>query len=226
MQGKTLIQLNNTSSAVINNVVIADGAILNIGTTLDSSANDYKATSASDYTGEITLSNITVGKSSSVRINLNNWQNSGKLQTQPSLRVKGDVNVFLGADGIFDFGGYKEDGNHDWRPEDIIFDANSLTVNVDKVNSNSMIYLPGGKDEKGNYKNLLTKVENIKLIAAANNNTGNAESDLTALANIIKTNTKETVDGVERQNIRRCLPGVLLVQKTTDIFDCSTAIFA
>lgn len=228
LQGKTLVQLNNTSTAVIDNVVIDEGATLNIGTTLDITANDYnqELTLASDYSGQMTLSNITVGQGSSIRVNINNWQNGGTVQTQPSLSVMGDINVNLGADGVFDFGGYNDKDNHDWRPEDIIFNANSLTVNVAKVNSSSMIYLPGTKDESGNYKNLLTKVENIKLIAAANNNTGDAKADLTALANIIKTNTKETVNGVERVNTPRCLPGVQLEQKPTDIFDGSTAIIA
>ncbi|MDM8119868.1 autotransporter outer membrane beta-barrel domain-containing protein [Succinatimonas hippei] len=97
-----------------------------------------------------------------------------------------------------------------------------MTVNVEDSRSHSYVYLSGYEDENG--KNLKTAVNQIKLIAEGNdiNNTGDAKADLTALANIIKTNTKDE----NRKNTLKCLPGVLLELKPTDIYDGATAIIA
>ena len=97
-----------------------------------------------------------------------------------------------------------------------------MTVNVKDSRSHSYVYLSGYEDENG--KNLKTAVNQIKLIAEGNdiNNTGDAKADLTALANIIKTNTKDE----NRKNTLKCLPGALLELKPTDIYDGATAIIA
>ncbi len=220
---KEKVQVNGNAKAFIENITIDSDSKLNLQTNVEGG-------SKGDI-GEVFIRNIDIGENSSIRASVYGSSEESNIgeKTQPSLKLSGEdviINLALGAS--VDFGGFNKQNNQDWRPEDITIGFNTLTVNVadSSKEGGSFVYLPGTKDEQGNYKNLLTKVENIKLIAAANNNTGNAESDLTALANIIKTNTKETVDGVERVNTLRCLPGVLLEQKPTDIFDGSTAIIA
>ena len=73
--------------------------------------------------------------------------------------------------------------------------------------------------------NLKTKAENIHVIGAAANNTGNAEADLTRLANVVKTNIKVVEDNI-RENELNCLPGVQLGQLADDIYDGATGVVA
>lgn len=212
---KEKVQVNGNAKAFIKNITIDSNSKLNLQTNVTGgTVNDV---------GEIYLNDISIGEKSSIRASV--YLDKGE-KVVPSLKLLGeDVVVNLASGAGVDFGGYDDKDNHEWLPEDITIDFNTLTVNVadSSKERGSFVYLSGTKDENDNYKNLLTKVENIKLIAAANNNTGNAEADLIALANIIKTNTKE---GEDRVNTLRCLPGVQLEQKPTDIFDGSTAIIA
>ena len=138
----------------------------------------------------------------------------------PALTLKGkNVTMNLAADSLVDFGGWKEEVNSDWRPEDIIVDIQSMTINVADSSSNSHVYLTGVEGK------LRTKAENIHVIGAAANNTGNAEADLTRLANVVKTNIKVVEDSI-RENELNCLPGVQLEQLADDISDGSTGVVA
>ena len=208
-QNKGLLQTNDNSSISVKNIIVESGR-LTLQTLGDQ--NNY---------GTFNLNNIFLKEGTKIQAGpYGDTDGTVWAQSMP-MTITGNIIVDLAKDAGVDFGGFKDWGNPDWRPESISFAADSLTVNVADSRSDSFVYLSGYEDENG--KKLKTKVENIKLIATANNNTGNAEADLTALANIIKTNTKE---GEDRVNTLRCLPGVLLEQKPTDIFDGSTAIIA
>ena len=208
-QNKGLLQTNDNSSISVKNIIVESGR-LTLQTLGDQ--NNY---------GTFNLNNIFLKEGTKIQAGPYG-ATDGTVGTQSMpMTITGNIIVDLAKDAGVDFGGFKDWGNQDWRPESITFAADSLTVNVADSRSDSFVYLSGYEDENG--KKLKTKVENIKLIATANNNTGEAEADLTALANIIKTNTKE---GAERENTLRCLPGVQLEQKPTDIFDGSTAIIA
>ena len=221
VEGKGLIQPDDSSIANIREITVAANSRLTFQTLADINSENFAT---------VQLSKIILKENSKIQAGPYGSYEPVKqtltlINNSVPLFIKGDIKVDLAKGAGVDFGGYKDEENHDWLPESIKFVADSLTVNVadSSKESGSFVYLPGTKDESGNFTNLLTKVENIKLIAAANNNTGDAEADLTALANIIKTNTKK---GAERVNTLRCLPGVQLEQKATDIFDGATAIIA
>ena len=208
-QNKGLLQTNDNSSISVKNIIVESGR-LTLQTLGDQ--NNY---------GTFNLNNIFLKEGTKIQAGPYGATDGTVWAQSMPMTITGNIIVDLAKDAGVDFGGFKDWGNPDWRPESITFAADSLTVNVADSRSDSFVYLSGYEDENG--KKLKTKVENIKLIATANNNTGDAEADLTALANIIKTNTKE---GEDRVNTLRCLPGVLLEQKPTDIFDGSTAIIA
>lgn len=210
----TKIQLNGSSSAVVENIYVAkgEGSHLNIQSELGGDL---------DAVNQITLHNITVGEGASIRASVYTDADNYK-KDRPDLLIKGDhLNITLEKDAKADFGGYKEDGDHTWRPEDIIFSADSLTVNIADSRSDNKIYFSGVEG------NLKTKSTNITLIADASNNTGNVTDDLNQLANIAYTNTKEDLDGDGlKDNNLQCLGGINIVQEASDIYDGATATVA
>ncbi|WP_295484136.1 autotransporter outer membrane beta-barrel domain-containing protein [uncultured Succinatimonas sp.] len=227
-RGKGLVQTNNNSVANMLNISVAKDSRLAFQTLKDPNSTDYDSNLADEYISEFKFSNIDLAENAKIQAafygvqapDTKNWY-----RNDPSARLTGDnVVVRLGKGAVVDFGGYK---NKDWFPEDFTVEFKSLSVHVLDSNPEhgSRVYLTGTLDAYGNYKNLKTPVDKIKLIAAASNNTGDADYDLKNLANIIMSNTKEG-EGEERHNVLKCIPGVKLEQKPTDIYDGSTAIIA
>lgn len=139
-------------------------------------------------------------------------------KTNSNLVVTGkDITINLAEGAGADFGGYKEKDDHSWRPEDIEFSAQSVTINIANSSSGNYVYF-SGVDGK-----LKTKPGDIHVVANSSNNSGNAVADLEKLANVVKTNEKV---GEEKQNELSCLPGVIVEQKASDIYDGATAIVA
>lgn len=217
---KGLVQLNDSSKAIIDTVTVGENGKFNLQTYVNLDTQD-----PNDYTGEVTLKEINLEKGAKIRASVFGNSDSDlevnySKQTMPDLTLKGEnVTMNLAADSLVDFGGWKEEVNSDWRPEDIIVDIQSMTINVADSSSNSHVYLTGVEG------NLKTKAENIHVIGAAANNTGNAEADLTRLANVVKTNIK-VVEGNIRENELNCLPGVQLEQLADDISDGATGVVA
>lgn len=214
------IQLNDSSKAMIETVTVRENSRLSLQTYVDLKTQDPK-----EYKPEVTLKEITLEEGAKIQASVfaNNKEElevNYSEQTMPALTLKGEnVTMNLAADSLVDFGGWKEEVNSDWRPEDIIVDIQSMTINVADSSSNSHVYLTGVEG------NLKTKAEKIHVIGAAENNTGNAEADLTRLANVVKTNIKE-VEGNIRENELNCLPGVQLEQLADDISDGATGVVA
>ena len=218
------IQLNESSKAMIDTVTVRENSRLSLQTYVD------KTQDPTEYKPEVTLKEITLEKGAKIQASVYADSNE-KLevnfskQTMPALTLKGEnVTMNLAADSLVDFGGWKEEDNSDWRPEDIIVDIDSMTINVADSSSASHVYLTGAQDEKGNM-NLKTDPGKILVIGAAGNNTGDAQADLDKLANVVKTNIKELKDG-ERHNKLSCLPGVKVEQLANDIFDGATGVVA
>lgn len=208
---KSKLQITNESGhkAVfeIGNVKVERG-YLNLQTY--SSAATQEDKQHENYTGTFVLHNVELGKNAKLRAAV--WgtpkDNDGITPTtQPPLRIEGNITVDMAAGSSVDFGGWESSSNHDWMPSFITLAADSLTINIADSNSKNYVYLskPG----------LDTKPENIHVIAAASNNTGNAEEDLGKLADIVKTNYKDEAN----KNHLECLPGVQLEQLGTDILD-------
>lgn len=214
------IQLNDSSKAMIETVTVRENSRLSLQTYVNVKTQD-----PTKYFPEVTLKEITLEEGAKIQASVfGNGDETLKVnyskQTMPALTLKGvNVTMNLAADSLVDFGGWKEEVNSDWRPEDIIVDIQSMTINVADSSSNSHVYLTGVEDK------LRTKAENIHVIGAAANNTGNAEADLTRLANVVKTNIKVVEDSI-RENELNCLPGVQLEQLADDISDGSTGVVA
>lgn len=218
------IQLNESSKAMIDTVTVRENSRLSLQTYVD------KTQDPTEYKPEVTLKEITLEKGAKIQASVfadsnENLEVNFSKQTMPALTLKGEnVTMNLAADSLVDFGGWREEDNSDWRPEDIIVDIDSMTINVADSSSASHVYLTGAQDEKGNM-NLKTDPGKILVIGAAGNNTGDAQADLDKLANVVKTNIKELKDG-ERHNKLSCLPGVKVEQLADDIFDGATGIVA
>lgn len=214
------IQLNDSSKATIETVTVRENSRLSLQTYVNPKTQDPK-----EYKPEVTLKEITLEKGAKIQAsvfadNKEELEVNYSEQTMPALTLKGEnVTMNLAADSLVDFGGWRAEDNSDWRPEDIIVDIQSMTINVADSSSNSHVYLTGVEG------NLKTKAENIHVIGAAENNTGNAEADLTKLANVVKTNIKVVEDNI-RENELNCLPGVQLEQLADDISDGATGVVA
>ena len=192
---KTMIQVNGNASASVKNIVIDPNSVMNLQTN--------GAGFQSGDVGSIAIQNITIGEGSTIRASV--------YGTEPPIKLVGEnVVLNLGKGAGVDFGGYRSVDNHDWRPEDIEFNAKSVTINVQDSSSGNFVYFSGVEGK------LLTDPSDIRVIAAPSNNTGDPEADLQKLADVVLTNTKE---GEERQNTLRCLPGVIVEQEATDILD-------
>lgn len=213
LEGKTMIQVNGESSASVENIFISSNSIMNLQTN-SSEGSKYD-------TGVIAIDHIDLGENSSIRASV--YGDAANYEkTQPYLQLIGrDVTINLSKGAFVDFGGYKEDGDHEWRPDDIFLSANSLTINIADSRSDNKIYFSGVEER------LEVDRKNITLIADGSNNTGNVTDDLNQLANIAYTNTKIDPDGDGlRDNNLQCLGGINIVQEASDIFDGATATVA
>lgn len=213
LEGKTMIQVNGESSASVESIFISSNSIMNLQTN-SSEGSKYD-------TGVIAIDHIDLGENSSIRASV--YGDAANYEkTQPYLQLIGrDVTINLSKGAFVDFGGYKEDGDHEWRPDDIFLSANSLTINIADSRSDNKIYFSGVEER------LEVDRKNITLIADGSNNTGNVTDDLNQLANIAYTNTKIDLDGDGlRDNNLQCLGGINIVQEASDIFDGATATVA
>lgn len=212
LEGKTMIQVNGESSASVENIFISSNSIMNLQTNVSGGSKDDVS--------EITINHIDLGENSSVRASVYGKENYEK--EQPSLKLIGeDLTINLSKGAFVDFGGYNEDEDHKWRPDDIFLSADSLTINIADSRSDNKIYFSGVEER------LEVDRKNITLIADGSNNTGNVTDDLNQLANIAYTNTKIDTDGDGlRDNNLQCLGGINIVQEASDIFDGATATVA
>lgn len=210
LAGKTMIQVNGASSASVENIFIASNSIMNLQTNVSGGSKEDVS--------EITISHIDLGENSSIRASVYGAEANYE-KNQPSLKLIGeDITINLSKGAFVDFGGYKEVGDHGWRPDDIFLSADSLTINIADSRSDNKVYFSGVEG------NLDVDRKNITLIADGSNNTGNVTDDLNQLANIAYTNTKEDLDGDGlKDNNLQCLGGINIVQEASDIYDGAMA---
>ena len=187
LSGKTKFQLNNNSSAVLNNVEVKDGvdfSLQTLGTESD--------------TAKFNLNTITVGDNAEFKTSI--------FGSNSSAHITGnDVTINLGKNAKADFGGVgtyygkdHKDNKTDWRGDKINFDVEKLTINVNGTEEYNYGSL---KNYKQSYENGVfisaanTKYnpsgdnincDNITVIGAGEANTGNLENDLQRLAYVVK----------------------------------------
>ena len=191
LSGKTKFQLNNNSSAVLNNVEVKDGvdfSLQTLGTESD--------------TAEFNLNTITVGDNAEFKTSI--------FGSNSSAHITGnDVTINLGKNAKADFGGVGTyygkdhiDNKTDWRGDKINFDVKKLTINVNGTDEYNYGSIDEYKDDysKGVYIHVNDKYNplddsigcgRITVIGSSSNNTGNLENDLQRLAYVVKVTREE-----------------------------------
>jgi outer membrane autotransporter protein len=201
---KGMVQTNAGASATIHNIHVGEGTVFNLQTNGSGTADDK--------TGSFDISNVYVEKGGNFRISV--------YGSEPAANVSSsNLNITLASGAIADFGGWKEEGNTDWRPDAISLTADSVTVNVLDTSDLPTLYLSGADGK--------TNIGSLSVVADKSNNTGNAEADLQKLTDIVKTNVKGGADGSNQSsNVTSETAGIeniTLTQEANDIFDGATA---
>ena len=201
---RTLIQANGENAVAVNNLTLEDDAVLNLQTN-----GQYESGKSATFR----LNKVVLGDNAALRFSVYQKQYAGTITGE-------DIDITLGAGAYVDFGGWKEEGATDWRPDHIYIDAASMTFNIKDSESGNKIYLTGVEG------NLTTDLEQIKVVADGANNTGNAEADLQKLNEIIVFNTKpgQTDDNNKVESVMTPATGVVLEQAADDIHDGATAV--
>lgn len=190
---KALLQPNNGASLSIDNLTILEGTSTNLQTWKD------KANTATN--SDFTLGKVTLEKNATLQASI--------YEDNPGATIKGkDIEINMAAGSQVDFGGHTKP---DWKSENIRVSADSLTFNVADVDSGSKIYLTGKEG------NITTKKENIRVVAAGANNTGNAQADLDKLSDLVKYNTN-----ANNQHQLTDAVGLTVRQEASDIFDAAS----
>ncbi len=200
--GSAFVQMNTAGSLTIGDLQVESGK-LNLQTIgVTSGYHEAAAT--------FNLSHIAVGPEATLRLAI---YGSGDT-IQRSAIAKGEtINIDLSKGASIDFGGWNKASDTEWRPDLITIDADEININIADSDSNNFVYFAKKTDGSG----LQTNSENIHVIAADANNTGDAIADLEKLAEIVKTNYKDA----NKQNHPECLPGVQLEQQASDLYDAA-----
>lgn len=196
LQGKVLVQTNNGASTTIENLYVGEGSITNLQT--------YGT--ESDGKSSYNLTNIVIGDNAKLRLSVYGTNPAGSIDGK-------DISLTLGKDAIADFGGYKEDGDTSWKPQNIGFNAESLTVYVTDPSSSSVVYLSGVEGQ------VTTDSSKIQVVGASSANTGDSQVDLMRLSDVIQLNVKD-----DKGNVSENMSGQTLVQEANDLFDGATAV--
>mgnify|MGYP005883880203 FL=1 len=195
---KGMVQIDSNGSATLKNVKVGNGSYFAVQT------NTANHIDGIEEKIKFSLGQIDVGEGSSFKVSV--------YQNNPAAYITGDVNVTLAKDAMADFGGFKEEGNTDWKPQDIHFEANSLTINVKDPN-HAAVYLPATEG------NVTTAAENIKVIVDGAANTGNAAEDLKAGGSIVQLVTK-----VPTGNATEIKSGTVVEQLANEIYDSASGV--
>lgn len=213
--GKTKVQLNYDSSATLNNIEVKDNGNFSLQTLGITNPNDLKDTTNTIAT--FNLNNITVGDGAEFKTSI--YQNKDGSISCSAANIKSDnLTINLGKNAKADFGGvgtYLGKGNAknktDWRGDLINFDVDKLTINVNGTDE----YKYGIEDYKADYNygvyihvndkyNPLVQngCDEITVVGASSNNTGNLANDLQRLAYVVKmTREYENEEGTKLPEI-------------------------
>ncbi len=187
--GKTMLQLDHTSSAVINDIDVKDGGNFSLQTW----GNE-------DETAKFTLNNITVGDGAAFKTSVYYDSSSKKINSAAHITGTDSDNhmtINLGKYAKADFGGVGDGNKKDWLGNKINFDVKKLTINVNGTEE----YVYDSPDDykidysKGVYIHVNDKYNplddsigcgRITVVGSSENNTGNLENDLQRLAYVVK----------------------------------------
>ena len=213
--GKTKVQLNYDSSATLKDIEVVEDGNFSLQTLGITNPNDLKDTTNTIAT--FNLNNITVGDGAEFKTSI--YQNKDGSISCSAANIKSDnLTINLGKNAKADFGGvgtYLGEGNAknktDWRGDLINFDVDKLTINVNGTDE----YKYGIEDYKADYNygvyihvndkyNPLVQngCDEITVVGASSNNTGNLANDLQRLAYVVKmTREYENEEGTKLPEI-------------------------
>lgn len=201
--GKGILQINNSGAASVENLYVAADSRMNLQTWSDQTGASAK----------FSLANANIAENGTLRLSVYGTFSPATI-TGDLVTNEMTLNLEKGA-GV-DFGGWKEDSQNDWRPDKITVAMSQLTVNIADSSSSNYVYLSKpGLEAQG-----ALKAENILVVAAGSNNTGNAAADLEKLVDVVQTNYKDK----DLNNHLECLPGVQLEQLPNDILDGAVGV--
>lgn len=217
--GKTKVQLNGDETfATLNNITVQSGGDFSLQTLGKTNPNDPKnPLDPTNTTVTFNLNNITVGDGAELKTSI--YQNKDGSISCSAANIKSDnLTINLGRNAKADFGGVgtylgEENAKNktDWRGDLINFDVDKLTINVNGTDE----YKYGIEDYKADYNygvyihvndkyNPLVQngCDEITLIGASSNNTGDLENDLQRLAYVVKmTREYENEEGTKLPEI-------------------------
>lgn len=202
--GKTKVQLNgDETSATLNNITVQSGGDFSLQTLGKTNPNDPKnPLDPTNTTVTFNLNNITVGDGAELKTSIYQNKNDGSISCSAANIKSDNLTINLGKNAKADFGGvgtYLGEENTknktDWRGDLINFDVDKLTINVNGTDE----YKYGIEDYKADYNygvyihvndkyNPLVQngCDEITVIGASSNNTGDLENDLQRLAYVVK----------------------------------------
>ena len=191
LNGKTMVQLNgNETSATLNDITVQNDGEFSLQT-LGNADTD---------TASFNLNTITVGDNAEFKTSIYGSNSNAHI-------TGNNVTINLGKEAKADFGGvgtYNENKTKpDWRGDRIYFDVNKLTINVNGTDEYNYKDLAEYKESyehgvfisaantKYNPSGDIINCDNITVIGASTNNTGNLENDLQRLAYVVKVTREE-----------------------------------
>lgn len=206
--GKTKVQLNYDSSATLQDIEVKDKGNFYLQTLGITNPNDLKDTTNTIAT--FNLNNITVGDGAEFKTSI--YQNKdGSISCSAANITSDNLTINLGENAKADFGGVGDGTKADWRGDLINFDVKKLTINVNGTDE----YKYGIEDYKADYNygvyihvndkyNPLVQngCDEITVVGASSNNTGNLANDLQRLAYVVKmTREYENEEGTKLPEI-------------------------
>lgn len=189
------IQINGSATATVDSISVDQGAALSLQVN-GSTVGDNAVFS---------LSQISVADGGAFRASVYD-------DKQPDITIQGDIDIRLGENSIVDFGGQK---NPDWRDQKIHIESSSINIAVSDSDNAGTVYLSkSGTD--------LAKTQ-IIVTSDASNNTGNAQSDLEKLTNVVQLTSKTgyTADDTTNYEVAE---GTSLNVAASDIYDGASGV--
>lgn len=203
--GKTKVQLNgDETSATLNNITVQSGGDFSLQTLGKTNPNDPKnPLDPTNTTVTFNLNNITVGDGAELKTSIYQNKNDGSISCSAANIKSDNLTINLGKNAKADFGGVgtylgEENAKNktDWRGDLINFDVDKLTINVNGTDEYDYKSLKEYKDDYnyGVYIHVNDKYnplvkngcDEITVIGASSNNTGDLENDLQRLAYVVK----------------------------------------
>lgn len=188
---KGLVQVNGTGSVKLGSIDAQQGRMV------------LQTYGSENQKGSYELQNIHVGENASFEMCV--YGNNSPAE------ITGQIQAYLDKGAKIDFGGMY---HNDWKPDKINVAADSLTVHIADASSDNKVYI---SDKSG----ILQQPSHVAVVAAGNNNTGNAAKDLQAISKVVEVTTQ--TEG-STANTSKTASGVKVTQEASRIFDEASGV--